>query len=136
MAEPQTTLRFGPQHPHYDAVLERLAHHHIGAARGVRARDLAAAVGCPERELRHVVSQLREQGVAVCGTPASGYFVAATADELTATCEFLRARALQSLHLEACLRHLPLPVLLGQLRVTETADRPSTPSFPTEECPR
>jgi hypothetical protein len=122
------------KHPHYDAVLAHLSQHHLGAARGVRAYELAAAVGCAERELRHVISQLREQGVAVCGTPHTGYFVAQTAEELEDSCAFLRARAMHSLHLEARLRRVPLPALLGQLRVTETADRPSTPSRP--ETPR
>ena len=56
-------------------------------------------------------------GVAVCGTPETGYYIAATAAELDQTCAFLRSRAMRSLTLEARLRQIPLPDLLGQLHL-------------------
>jgi biotin operon repressor len=90
-------------------------HGHIGGARGASAKALAALLGCPERHVRKLVTELRDEGVALCGTPRGGYFIAATAEELDQTCAFLRGRALHSLQLESRLRKLPLAELLGQL---------------------
>lgn len=90
---------------------------HIGKDRGITAAAIACALGCNERVVRLLVTELREDGVAVCGHPASGYFVAATPAELEETCAFLRSRAMHSLVLESKLRHVPLPDLLGQLRL-------------------
>lgn len=90
-------------------------HNHMGAARGITARHLAGRLDVPERQVRKLVSELREDGIAVCGEPRTGYYIAATADELDATCKFLRHRAMHSLVLESRLRNVPLPELLGQL---------------------
>ncbi|MBI2801275.1 MAG: hypothetical protein HYX63_13520 [Gammaproteobacteria bacterium] len=90
---------------------------HIGAAHGVSAEALAHVVDAPERKVRQLVSQLREEGYAVCAHPANGYFIAATAEELEGCCAFLRSRALHSLMLESKLRKVPLADLLGQLRL-------------------
>lgn len=67
--------------------------------------------------MRVLVSELREDGHAICGTPADGYYIAANADELQHTCDFLRSRAMHSLVLEARLKRIPLVDLLGQLRL-------------------
>jgi hypothetical protein len=69
------------------------------------------------RGLRTMISELREDGHAICGTPRDGYYIAATPQELQETCEFLRERAMHSLHLESRLRKIPLADLLGQLHV-------------------
>lgn len=90
---------------------------HIGRDRGITAAAIAVALGCNERVVRLLVTELREDGVAVCGHPAQGYYVAATPEELEETCAFLRSRAMHSLVLESKLRHVPLPDLLGQLRL-------------------
>jgi len=90
---------------------------HIGKDHGITAAAIAVALGVNERQVRVMVTELREDGVAVCGHPASGYFVAATPEELEETCAFLRSRAMHSLVLESKLRHVPLPDLLGQLRL-------------------
>lgn len=94
-------------------VLER----HIGRSRGVTAAALAQALDCPERLVRELVTELRIDGLAVCGHPATGYFIAATREELEETCAFLRARAMHSLVLEAKLRGMPLADLVGQLHL-------------------
>jgi biotin operon repressor len=94
-------------------VLER----HVGRERGVTAAALAQALGCAERTVRELITELRNDGRAVCGHPASGYFIAATAEEIEETCQFLRARAMHSLVLEAKLRRMPLADLVGQLRL-------------------
>jgi len=90
---------------------------HLGAASGITAAAIAAELFTSERDVRHCVTELREDGIAVCAHPRSGYFIAATAEELEDTCQFLRSRALHSLTLESKLRHVPLPDLLGQMRL-------------------
>lgn len=90
---------------------------HVGAGRGIAAHELAERLGCTERKLRDLISELREDGIAVCGKPDTGYYIAENAQELEETCQFLRARALTSLHLEARLRKITLPDLLGQLKL-------------------
>ena len=95
------------------AILQR----HEGEGNGISAVALAAAVGCNKRMVRHLVVALRMAGVAVCGHPKTGYFIAATPEELERTCRFLRDRAMTSLVQESKLRGLPLADLLGQLRL-------------------
>lgn len=89
---------------------------HRGQASGVHMDHLEARTGVPARELRKLISDLRAEGVAICGTPATGYFIAETAQELDAFCiHYLESRALHSLKLSSRLRNIPLPVLAGQL---------------------
>lgn len=90
---------------------------HIGAARGITAKDLAALAGMAEREVRAQVSALREEGIAVCGHPRTGYFIAATSAELQTTVEYLTGRAMHSLRLASRLTRIPLPDLIGQLKL-------------------
>lgn len=98
-------------------LLARLAEQHTGKARGVSAEQLAHDLGITERTLRALVSMLRETGTAISATPETGYYIAETAAELEESCEFLRSRALHSLRIEAQLRRIPLPDLLGQLHL-------------------
>lgn len=97
-------------------VLAELAGH-IGAGRGIHVIDLARDLGVRRRLIRASVSRLRNDGIAVCATPREGYYLAATEEELARSCEFLRARALHSLTLESRLRKIPLPDLIGQLKL-------------------
>ncbi len=97
--------------------LQRVLATHIGKDKGVTAEALARALDIPARMVRHLVTELREEGVAVCGHPSNGYFIAETPEELNATCKFLRGRAMKSLELESRLRKIPLPDLLGQLHL-------------------
>lgn len=90
---------------------------HVGAASGVTAKALAEQLATTARHVRTLVSELRLGGIAVCGHPKTGYFIAATPEELEQTCAFLRSRAMHSLVLESKLRHVPLPELIGQLRL-------------------
>lgn len=90
---------------------------HQGRTHGINASHLAAQTGISERSLRKLISDAREQGVAVVGTPETGYYVAETAEELEECCHFLRSRALHSLMLEARMRKITLPTLLGQLNL-------------------
>jgi len=95
--------------------LQRVLAAHIGRANGVTAEALARVLDIPPRAVRLLVTELRDEGTAVCGHPATGYFIAATPEEIEATCRFLRGRAMKSLALESRLRNIPLPDLLGQL---------------------
>lgn len=90
---------------------------HIGRDRGVTARYLAAQLGVLDRQVRTLISEAREGGYGVCGTPRDGYYIAANAEELEETCQFLRNRAMHSLTLESRLRKLPLADLVGQLKL-------------------
>ncbi len=101
--------------------LQVLLERHIGRSRGVTAAYLAGLLNLPlasgMRTVRELITELRQDGVAVCGHPASGYFIAQTQAELEETCRFLRSRAMHSLVLESKLRGLPLADLVGQLRL-------------------
>lgn len=91
--------------------------HHIGSGNGINMRQLQLQIDISPRMIRKHISELREDGHAICGTPAEGYFIAETAAELQHTCEFLRSRAMHSLSLESKLRKIPLSDLIGQLHL-------------------
>lgn len=101
--------------PH-DHLLSILSNH-IGKGNGIGVKLLAQQLDTQERHIRTLISELRDDAHAICGTPRDGYYIAATAEELEGTCEFLRRRALHSLGLEAKLRRIPLPDLLGQIHL-------------------
>lgn len=88
-----------------------------GAERGVSVDALAGLLNCQPRLVRRLVSEARHEGVPICGHPHTGYYIAETQEELLNTCAFLRARAMHSLVLESRLRKIPLPDLIGQLRL-------------------
>ncbi len=90
---------------------------HYGRHLGISVEALAHDLETTARHVRTLVTELRLQGIPVCGTPRDGYYIANTPEELESTCAFLRSRAMHSLVLEARLRKLPLPDLLGQLKL-------------------
>lgn len=90
---------------------------HCGAGNGITAEHIAARCDINKRGVRTAVTQLRLEGVAVCGHPKTGYYIAANNEEIEQTCSFLRSRAMHSLTLESRLRKTTLPDLLGQLRI-------------------
>lgn len=92
---------------------------HQGRSRGISARALAARLGITERALRRLISEAREQGVAICGRPESGYFIATTSEELQETCTFLENRAMHSLRALSRMRRISMPELLGQLKLNQ-----------------
>lgn len=89
----------------------------VGSHNGVSVDALARQLDTQPRHVRSLVSDLRMDGIAVCGTPKTGYYIAATPEEMEETCQFLRNRAMHSLQLESRLRKIPMPDLLGQLHV-------------------
>lgn len=93
---------------------------HLGRANGVRADVLAQRLGMSPRNLRCVISQLRnEAGRPICGRPATGYFIAVTPEELRDACAFLRRRAMHSLRLLRQMRRTSMPTLMGQLNLNQ-----------------
>lgn len=90
---------------------------HVGRGKGISAVSLAEGMDTYSRNVRSLITELRLDGIAICGTPETGYYIAETAEELEDTCQFLRQRALHSLHLEACLRKVPLADLVGQMHL-------------------
>jgi hypothetical protein len=105
-----------------ERVLEVLSRH-IGAAQGLHVDELVFALTATasnahlERQVRTVVTALRLQGQHICGHPRSGYYIAATPEDLDATCEFLLERAMTGLSQVAAMRRVSLPDLRGQLRL-------------------
>lgn len=96
---------------------------HVGHENGCSASDLVRMIcgttnPAKERRLRSLVQELREVGHHVCAHPQHGYFIAATAEELDQTCEFLYGRAMCSLKQISAMRRVSLPDLRGQLRLS------------------
>lgn len=90
---------------------------HCGNSQGISAKQIAEQLEISERSVRHLVTECREDGIAICGHPSTGYFVAQTAEEMQDTLDFLKDRALHSLKLASTLSKLPLQDLIGQLHL-------------------
>jgi biotin operon repressor len=88
-----------------------------GKNKGLSAKRLAQKLEIPERRLRELVTELRNDGIAICGHPSTGYYVATTPEEVTETIGFLKDRALHSLKLASTLSKIPLADLIGQLHL-------------------
>lgn len=107
-------------------MLAKLLALRVGKASGVTADRLASMMAVEPRHLRTLITELRNDGMAICGHPSTGYYIAETAEELQATCDFLRSRALKSLFLESRLRKVPLAQLIGQMQLDLTQESPTT----------
>jgi hypothetical protein len=105
-----------------DRLLAALSRH-VGRERGITIGNLVfEATGrapdtATERRARELIVELRMTGQHICGHPSSGYWIAASADELDAACTFLVDRAMTSLRQVAAMRRVSLPDLYGQLRL-------------------
>lgn len=101
----------------HDRLLAVLSKDHIGRNNAVSGELLAAQMGCKVRTIRALVLKLRENAVAVCGRPETGYYIAETAEEVDATCKLLEAHGIHQLAVAARMRKTTLPELLGQLHL-------------------
>lgn len=92
--------------------------HHRGKGNGISAKALAARLGMGEtRPLRKLITQaIEDDGIAICGTPKDGYYIAATAEELVETIEFHDHRAKHELKKAGRLRRM-LSDLYGQTSI-------------------
>lgn len=107
-----------PRHVAKGKLLELMRHKHTGAGNGISAERLARVLQINPRVLRLLITEARDEGVAIAGTPTTGYYLAESPAELEACCAWLRARAMHTLHIEAQLRRMPLADLVGQLSIT------------------
>ena len=80
-------------------------------------RSLGVGGPVHEREIRRVIKHLVEQHATWIGSGAKGYFMIQTDQELLAACKYYHGYALSLLHVEAKLRKMSLPALLGQLSI-------------------
>lgn len=99
-----------------DLVLKVLQRH-IGKGNGIGVKALAEQLDIDARSVRHWVTALRFDGIAVCGTPRDGYYIAQTEDELDETCAWIHSRSLHGLVMESQLRKIPFADLVGQLHL-------------------
>jgi len=95
---------------------------HIGKLNGITVSGLVRQIAGVtdaglERECRRLIMELRMKGHHICGRPETGYFIAATADELRETCEWLYSRAMTSLRQISAMQRVSLPDLRGQLNL-------------------
>lgn len=90
---------------------------HIGRDCALSGKELAQALEIAPREVRHLTDAVIDHGILLCSHPAYGYWIALNADELEATCQFHRGRALHELSKEAKLRKVGLGDLLGQMHL-------------------
>lgn len=72
------------------------------------------------RRLRTIITALRHQGVPIGSLPSKhggGYYLVRAGSELDEYCGRLRRSALNKLVIEARLRRISMPELLGQMRM-------------------
>lgn len=75
-----------------------------GAANGQSVNTLAFLLDTTDRAVRKLADELIEEGTPVCAHPATGYYIAATREEVEATYDWLRSRGLHSLKKASQLR--------------------------------
>jgi len=111
---------------HAKMVLLRILYRHIGAGQKIGMGELYREVFGEEwhnrindtRALRTLITELRHEGVPICSVASNnggGYYLASAGSELTGYCERLRTQALKKLKLEAKIRRVSLPDLIGQM---------------------
>lgn len=98
----------------------QLTYKHRGHSKGATVRQLVAELTgevspALERQIRHMVVDLRKKGIPICACPSQGYYMAESEDELETTIENLRHRAITSLQQVAGLKRMALPDLMGQI---------------------
>lgn len=96
---------------------------HIGRENGIQIETLVWEAAHKEptagrqRKAREIVAGLRCRGHHICAHPNDGYYIAATADELDATCEWLLSRSMKTLTQIAAMKRTAVPDLRGQLNL-------------------
>ena len=91
----------------------------IGAARGMHEDELVAVTLLNGRLCRKAIELLRLDGVQICGKPDTGYYIAATADELAATTDWMFKRAAKTLIQISRMKKIALPALVGQINLDD-----------------
>jgi hypothetical protein len=117
-----------PMSESQELMLMKVMSHHHGRARAISMTALHQAVFGRQvgdkingtRRLRELVTRLKDDGVPICSKSDSdggGYYLASAGSDLEDYCRRLRAQALRKLAIEAKLRRMALPELLGQISV-------------------
>ena len=75
-----------------ERLAEYLEQYHLGEFNAATSRELELTFGIKGIEVRHLVNQLRRDGVPIASS-GSGYFYAATEQEVRATIAHLTPRA-------------------------------------------
>ena len=99
------------------ALVTQVLANHIGRANGIGEKALVLATGLTGRAIRSCIEQLRLEGRGICGKPNTGYFMAATAEELNETCEWMRSRGIKSLKQVSAMQRVAIADLIGQERL-------------------
>lgn len=113
--------------------LLNLLKNHNGANNGLHMREIASrlygdgAGDFEERKIRSLIVCLRDEGHPICGRPDTGYFIAATPQELDDTCDFLLRRVQTTVTQIARMKRRSVPNLRGQLGLPPTAQPGETP---------
>ena len=102
--------------------LRQLLSHRIGKASGVHEAGLVAATLLNGRLIRKAIEALRMEGMHICGKPDTGYYIAATPDELEETIVFLEKRAVKSFRQIAAMKRVGLQALYQQMSLRESED--------------
>lgn len=105
-----------------EAIILGILKGHKGQENSVPKRDLVDRVNqhwplfpVNERTIRQTIKHLVEAHGQWIGSFPKGYFMVQSDQELMAVCKYYRAYGLSALHIEAKLRKISLPTLLGQL---------------------
>ncbi len=106
-----------------EATILRILEGHKGRDNAVGRFDLVDQVNqhwplfpIDERRIRSTIKHLVESHLKWIGSCPKGYFVVQTEKELLDVCKYYRGYGLSALHIEAKLRNMSLPELLGQLK--------------------
>ena len=114
--------------------LRQLLSHRIGKTSGIHLTGLIEAMLLNGRLIRKCIEALRMEGLHICGKPDTGYYIAATPDELEETINFLEKRAVKSFRQIAAMKKVGLQALYQQMSLRERDDshEPTHANQPTE----
>ena len=113
--------------------LLRVLSEHPGKARAISMPALHKAVFDSEigdkingtRKLRQLITKLRREGLPICSVAdqnGGGYYLASASSEAEDYLRRLRKQALKKLTMEARIRKVALPELLGQISIALARD--------------
>jgi hypothetical protein len=119
--------------------LLKILGHHPGKNRAIGAGALFEAVYGIEskdkirdtRKLRELITAMRNEGYPICSTSdgeGGGYYLASAGSELDDHCSRIHARAMRLLVMEARLRKVSLPGLVGQISMALAREQPGSAS--------
>ena len=98
--------------------VEAVLRHHVGAAFAVSRQGLSAATGLSDRTVRQSIHELIvHRRVPVCSSPAGGYWIAATVQELEDAVRFIEAYGSECMERARCLREAFAQFTAEQLRL-------------------